>query len=159
MKQIIMTILGLLIVSSPIAILAENKVEYSPEMEDYIGIWTCETPHVEGQWVPLRIEIKKKGKNLKWTFYRNSGKAPDDFYIGPVWCDGGFEFSNSPNYYDIRPSHRNKFKYSFRSRLIEYDSYQMHPNKLYFTLQIWYYNELGEIDSQDFDVCYLRDDQ
>lgn len=118
MRQILMTILGLLICSNYNLSYADNDVNYKSEMEEYIGTWICESSQIDPQFVPNKIEIKKKGKKLKWTFFRNGSKAPKDFYDGPyLFLDGHFNFSSSPIYRDLRPSQQHKIKYDFKTHM------------------------------------------
>lgn len=150
MRHTLIAILGVLLFCNPPLSHADSDVDYSPAMEEYIGTWVCISSNIDGQWIPLRIEIKKKGKKLNWTFYRNSGKAPKDFYDGPYVFgdsfDGHFTFGTTPLYRDSRPSHQNYIKYEFRTTM-RYD-------ELYIFVTLYHYNDFGEIVTESYNVCY-----
>lgn len=128
----------------PILLLAESKVAYNKELDNYIGTWVCVDNIPDVQWVPNKFEVKKKGKSIEFIFYKRSGKVSKDFYSGPYMYkgDGIFEWEALPEvrYYDSRPSQQNVFKYDFHT-LHSDDGWGLRVTK-------WFYNESGEIDQQ-----------
>lgn len=126
---------------------AENKVPYTPEMDDYIGTWECVANNPDGQWTPKKIVIKKTGKNVKFDCYKNSGKVAVDFYDGPYqYSDGHFTWCTSGKYGDIRNS--SVFKYDFRTSF--YDGI------LILLVTKYFYNEFGNIDSDSYSIEYQK---
>lgn len=159
MRHTLIAILGVLLFCNPPLSHADSDVDYSPAMEEYIGTWVCSSAQIDRQFIPDKIEIKKKGKKIKWTFYRLGGKAPKDFYSGPyVYGDtfsGHFTFSTNPQYRDYRPSQQQKIKYDFKTHMTYSD--RAYTNILYITVSLWYYNELGNIDIRDVNICYEKE--
>ncbi len=157
MKHIIIAILGLLIYFMPVTLHADSNVEYDPSMEEYIGTWNCTTSNIDGQWIPRKIEIKKKGDKLDWTFFVNTGKVPKSYYDGPYsqsW-DGHFYFAATSIYKDQKPENQHKIKYDFKTKMT-YDD-RDYTNTLYILVTFCYYNEWGEIAYDDFYVRYEKE--
>lgn len=137
----------------PLMMMAENEVPYDKELDAYVGTWKCMDNVPDPQWIPCSFEIKKKGRFLKFTFYRRSGKAPEDFYSGSFQYlgDGVFEWECLPGvrYYDSRPDRQNVFKYGFRTHYVE-SGWGVDVTK-------WFYNELGEIDTEVIFLHFKKD--
>ncbi len=138
----------------PLILMAENGVRYDDkELDAYIGTWKCIDNVSDAQWIPCKFEIKKKGKFLKFTFYKRSGKVPKDFYSGPFQYlgDGVFEWECLPGvrYYDCRSDRQNVFKYDFRTRYVD--------SEWGVLVTKWFYNEFGEIDTNEMFLHFEKD--
>lgn len=138
----------------PLMAFSRSEVPYSEDLSHYLGTWECIDEIPDAQWVPSKFDIKKKGNTVTFTFYKRSGKVPDDFYSGPYSyeAEGKFKWEALPgaNYNDIRPGQQNVFKYEFETITSEY----------YWGLLVtkWYYNDEGSIENSSYLLRFISKD-